>query len=228
MEFTGFSDSLVRFLGQLKRNNNREWFSRNKDRYEAEVREPVLAFIRAIGPKLEAKLPYIFVSDSKVGGSMMRVYRDTRFGGDKTPYKTNVGIHFRHERGKDAHAPGCWMHVEPGEFWLAAGLWKPDADSLAKIRTRIAEQTGQWLAARNDRRFRRHWELVGDSLKRPPRGFDPGHPCVEDLKRKDHLGFRDLGIDELYRHDVVDRVAELFAASRPYMKFLCDALDLPF
>ncbi|MGA2266324.1 MAG: TIGR02453 family protein [Phycisphaerae bacterium] len=228
MSFQGFDESLVRFLGQLKRHNNRSWFQRNKTRYEAEVREPTLAFIRAIAPKIEAVSPHIFVSDSKVGGSMMRPYRDTRFTGSKLPYKTNVGIHFRHERGLDAHAPGFWMHIEPGEFWLAVGLWKPDGSTLQKIRQCLVESPRPWLAARDDAGFQAVWQIIGDSLKRPPRGFDPGHPLIEDIKRTEFLGLCDLGIKELYRPDVVGRVAACYAASTPFMKFLCNALGLKF
>lgn len=226
MEFEGFDESLVRFLAQLKRNNNRPFFQRNKARYEAQVREPVLAFIRAIAPRIEELSPCILVSDSKVAGSMMRPYRDTRFSRSKLPYKTNVGIHFRHERGEDAHAPGLWMHIEPGRFWLAVGMWRPDAETTDKVRQQIAVQPEQWLAARDEAGFRAVWQIVGDSLQRPPRGFDGNHPLIEDIKRKEFLGFRDLGMAELYRPDVVDRVAGCYAAARPFLKFLCQALEL--
>jgi uncharacterized protein (TIGR02453 family) len=228
MEFTGFDRRLIRFLGQLKRNNERDWFIRNKPRYEQEVREPTLAFIRAIAPKIEAISPFILVSDSKVADSMMRPYRDARFTSDKQPYKTNVGIHFRHERGDTAHAPGLWMHIEPREFWLAVGMWRPDADALRMVRQRIVEHPEEWLAARDDRKFRAAWEIVGDSLKRPPRGFDPAHPLIEDIKRTEFLGLRDLGMQELYRDNLVDRVAGYYAAAAPFVKFLCAALELRF
>ena len=226
--FEGFNRRLVRFLAELKRNNNRPWFQRNKERYEAEVREPVLAFIRAIAPGIERISPYILVSDSKVAGSMMRPYRDTRFSGGKQPYKTNVGIQFRHGEGQDAHAPGLWMHVEPGEFWLAVGMWRPDAEALEKVRRRIAERPADWLAARDDRGFRAVWDVVGDSLKRPPRGYDPAHPLIDDIRRKEFLGFRNMGMDELYRGDIVPRVAKCYAAAKPFLRFLCAAMELPF
>ena len=159
---------------------------------------------------------------------MMRPYRDTRFTAGKEPYKTNVGIHFRHERGETAHAPGFWMHISPGEFWLAVGMWRPEAEPLAKVRDHIAECPDQWLAARDDKGFRAVWELAGRSLKRPPRGFDPAHPCIEDIRRTEFLGFRELGRTERSRRDVGDRVAGFYAASRPFMEFLCDALGVRF
>jgi len=228
MKFQGFHESLVKFLGQLKKNNNRSWFERNKLRYESEVRAPPLGFIRAIAPHIEKISPHILVSDSKVAGSMMRPYRDTRFTSGKEPYKHNVGSHFRHEQGPDAHAPGCWMHIEPREFWLAVGMWKPDPVSLQKVRQKIADSPKEWLAARKNPRFRKTWDIVGDTLTRPPRNFDPEHPLIEDIKRKEFLGFRDLGPKELYHPDVVARVSAWYAASKPFMKFLCSALDLDF
>jgi len=228
MTFEGFHESLVEFLSQLKRNNNRPWFARNKTRYEAEVREPVLAFIRAMAPKIERITRAIYVSDSKVGGSMMRPYRDTRFTAGKEPYKTNVGIHFRHERGETAHAPGFWMHIAPGEFWLAVGMWRPDAEVLEKVRRHLEQHPGEWLAARDEKGFRRVWEVVGDKLKRPPRGFDPACPLIEDLKRTEFLGFRTMGMRQLYRPDVAQRVAACYAAAKPFMRFLCDALEIRF
>ena len=144
MEFQRFEPSLGKFLKDLKKNNNRPWFQANKDRYEREVLEPALAFIRAMGPKLRKISPFFVASDSRVGGSLMRIYRDTRFGKDKTPYKTNVGIQFRHERGRDVHAPGFYVHLEPGECFLALGVWKPDRDALELIRQAILERPEPW------------------------------------------------------------------------------------
>jgi uncharacterized protein (TIGR02453 family) len=159
---------------------------------------------------------------------MMRPYRDTRFSPSKAPYKTNVGIQFRHGEGETAHAPGFWMHIEPAQFWLAVGMWRPESARLAEVRRRIVEAPDEWVAARDEKRFRDVWKMVGHSLKRCPRGFEADHPLIEDLKRTEYLGFRDMTIDALYRPDLVDRVADVFAASRPYVKFLCDALRLPF
>ena len=223
-----FDDSLVRFLAQLKKNNNRAWFAANRTRYEAQVREPVLAFIRAIAPRIEAISRHIYVSDAKVGGSMMRPYRDTRFSPSKLPYKTNVGIQFRHERGEDAHAPGFWINIEPGEFWLAAGIWRPDGATTDKVRQAIVESGDDWLAARDDAGFRAQWSIVGDSLQRPPRGYDATHPLIVDLKRKEWLGLRDAGIESLYRSDLIDFVSSAFAATTPLMRFLCEALGMRF
>ena len=119
MEFQTFSPTLFQFLKQLARNNNRAWFTENKARYETEVREPSLAFIRAFRPRLKKISEYFTAIDRRSDGSLMRVYRDTRFHGAGEPYKTNVGIQFRHEFGRDIHAPGFYVHLEPGACFLA-------------------------------------------------------------------------------------------------------------
>jgi uncharacterized protein (TIGR02453 family) len=218
----------MRFLGQLKRNNNKDWFATNKSRYEQEVLFPALAFVEAFQPRLKRISPFFRAVPKRVGGSVMRIYRDTRFARDKTPYKTNLGIHFRHELGKDVHCPGFYVHIEPGECFLGAGIWHPDNSALGRIRSAIDENPAGWKRARDNNRFRSHFELAGDSLKRPPRGFDDGHPYVEDLKRKDHIGVKSLQPAAVSEAEFMDEVATAFASSRSYMRFLCDALRVPF
>ncbi|OHB79616.1 MAG: TIGR02453 family protein, partial [Planctomycetes bacterium RBG_16_64_12] len=168
MQFRRFEPTIFQFLEELADNNNRPWFHQNKWRYDCEVLEPCLAFIRAFEPRLKKVSRFFVASDRRVGGSLMRVYRDTRFSKDKTPYKTNVGIQFRHEFGRDVHAPGFYVHIAPEECFLAVGVWRPDRESLSQIRQAIVNESDRWRRARNDRRFCEHFELVGDSLKRPP------------------------------------------------------------
>ena len=158
----------------------------------------------------------------------MRVYRDTRFGRDKTPYKTNVGIQFRHEMGRDVHAPGFYVHLEPGAHFIGIGLWRPEPAALQRIRQHIADHAGAWKRARDARSFGGRFELAGASLVRPPRGFDPDHRYIEDLKRKDFIARRPLSDAEILAPDFVDRVMADFSASKPFMRFLCKALDIPF
>jgi len=229
MAFNGFPADAVRFLAELARSNNRVWFQANKDRYEQSIRGPALAFIEAMAGPLERVSRHIYADPSPTGGSLMRIYRDTRFSPDKTPYKTNIGIQFRHERGDDVHAPGLYFHIDPKECFLACGMWRPPADALAAIRARIAEHPDIWLAARDNKAFVKVWGRVsGETLKRPPRGFDLDHPCIEDIKRKDFLGVLDLPRADMSLPKLPNQVAKAFAAGTPLMKFLCDALGLPY
>ena len=226
--FSEFQPSLVHFLGQLSRNNNRTWFQKNKARYEQEVLEPSLAFIRVFAPRLKKISKYFVANDSRVGGSLMRIYRDTRFAKDKTPYKMNVGIQFRHEMGKDVHAPGFYVHIAPDERFLGIGLWCPATDALTKIRNSIVEEPAKWKRARDNKKFREHFELAGERLKSAPRGFDKEHPLIEDLKFKSFCGTTMLGEKDVLSDTFIDDVANSFAASRPLMRFLCEALHIPF
>ena len=134
---------LFTFLAELKDNNDREWFQANKARYEERVKAPLLAFIAGFDERL-ARLSAHYVADPRpVGGSLFRIYRDVRFSKDKSPYKTAAGIHFRHERGKDAHAPGYYLNLEPGECFAACGLWMPASAQAQQIRAAIdADQSG--------------------------------------------------------------------------------------
>ncbi|MBM4203096.1 MAG: DUF2461 domain-containing protein [Gammaproteobacteria bacterium] len=226
--FKGFPAETLKFLDQLAANNRREWFDDNKDRYEFLVREPALDFITAMEKPLTAIAPHFVAVPKKVGGSLMRVYKDTRFSRDKTPYKTNIGIQFRHETGKDVHAPGYYVHIESGECFLGVGLWHPDAEPLAAIRTRIAERSGEWLKIRDQKAFASSFQLGGSTLTRPPRGFGADHPAITDIKRKDFIAGHDFGAESIFSADLVKQVAATFKTASPFMKFLCQALDLPF
>ena len=227
-KFTGFPPALFEFLEELADHNERPWFLQNKHRYEHCVRRPALAFIRAFRPRLAKISEFFLASDRPVGGSLLRIYRDTRFSKDKTPYKTNVGIQFRHQWGQDIHAPGFYVHLEPGECFLAAGVWRPDRETLAAIRQAIADRPDAWCRAVSGRRFQALWTLEGDALRRPPKGFPPDHPCIDDLKRTDYIAVADVEEADTYRPEFVDQVARAFAAARPFMQFLCQALQWPF
>ena len=143
-----FQPELFDFLRQLKRHNNRDWFAKNKQRYEEVVRDPALMFIASFGPHLHKLSPH-FVADPRPSrGSLFRIYRDTRFSADKRPFKTHVGIHFSHASGKDAHAPVFYLHLEPENPFAAAGVWHPDNSALTKIRTAIVAEPEQWAKVR--------------------------------------------------------------------------------
>lgn len=223
-----FTPSTLDFLRLLSANNNREWFQDNKHHYEEQVRTPALALIEDIAPALQLISPRFRAIPKKVGGSLMRVYRDTRFAKDKTPYKTNIGIHFRHEAGKDVHAPGYYLHIEPDEFFLGAGIWRPNSKALGMIRDRICDKGDQWLAARDDVGFSHSYSLSGDSLKNPPRGFPKDHPHLQDLKRKDFIALCELTIDDILSSNLIEDTVERFDRATPYMQFLCKALEVGF
>lgn len=226
--YAGFDESTIRFLRELERNNNREWFKANKARYEEQVLDVALRFIQSMQEPLAKIAPHFVAVPTRVGGSLMRVYRDTRFSKDKLPYKTNIGIQFRHEQAKDVHAPGYYVHIEPGNVFLGAGMWRPDAEPLLAIRQRIADKPGEWQRAIQDKTFRRHFHLGGESLKRPPRGFDAEHAHIDDIKRKSFIAVKEMAPAGCVKPRFQQQVETAFRAATPYMRFICKAVAVPF
>lgn len=223
-----FGSGLFRFLKDLKANNDREWFQKNKARYEDELKEPALEFISLFGPRLRKISPHFRAIPKATGGSLFRIYRDTRFSKDKTPYKTHLGIHFRHKQAKSVHTPGFYLHIEPGEAFVGLGIWHPESPALRSIREAIVDDPAAWKRAKNAKRFREVFELSGDSLTRPPRGFDPEHPLIEDIKRKDFIGVTRLTQKQALAPDFLDTFSETCRAGAPLVRWLCGALDVPF
>jgi uncharacterized protein (TIGR02453 family) len=223
-----FTRRTFTFLSALAENNDRLWFEEHRQEYEDHVRGPALDFISDMAKVLPSISPHFRAVPKKAGGSLMRVQRNLRFSRDKTPYKTNIGIQFRHELARDVHAPGFYLHIEPGECFVGAGLWRPEPDALLRIRQAIAEHGEEWVAVRDDRRFRRHFTLSGETLVNVPRGFARDHPLAGDLRRKDFVGLAKLGRAEVLSGDLVALSAERFRAAAPVMRFLCAALALRF
>jgi len=157
-----FGPELFSFLEDLGANNDREWFAANKRRYEEHLLEPALAFIGEFAPRLEKISPHFRADARPSGGSLFRIYRDTRFSKDKSPYKTNVGLHFRHERAKDAHAPGYYLHIGPDEVFGGAGIWHPATDAANRIREAIVADRERWKRATRGGAFAKRLELGGD------------------------------------------------------------------
>ena len=142
-----FTPALFAFMRELREHNDRDWFKANKQRYEEDVREPAFAFISEFAGHLQEVAAHFVADPSPTGGSLFRIYRDTRFSKDKTPYKTHTGIHFRHEKAKDVHAPGFYLHLEPRNVFAAAGIWRPESATLGQIRDAIVREPEAWTGA---------------------------------------------------------------------------------
>ncbi len=223
-----FAPALFRFLRDLRKNNDRDWFLAPKEVYERDVREPALDFIAMFEPSLRRISAHLVADARPVGGSLFRIHRDVRFSKDKRPYKTHVGIHFRHEAAEGAHAPGFYLQLEPGDVFAAAGIWQPDGAVLADVRDAIAESPAAWRRAVRAREFASRWALAGESLVRVPRGYDPEHPFAEDLKRKSYIAHTGFTERDACAPDFAERLADAWRASAPLMRFLARALDLPW
>jgi uncharacterized protein (TIGR02453 family) len=217
-----FTPRFFKFLRDLKTHNARPWFESNRARYEADVKEPMLRFINDLGPGLRRISPHLVADPRPVGGSMFRIHRDIRFSRDKSPYKTGVGAHFQHAAAKHVHAPGFYLHIEPGRSSGGGGLWRPDAKPLKAVRDRIATRPGEWKSARA------RLDIEGETLKRVPAGYDAAHPFAEDLKLKDFTTGTEFSDSEVCAQNFMSRYLEVARAAAPLMQFLTKALQLPW
>ncbi len=224
---TYFSPALFKYLRELKANNQREWFQDNKSRYEDQIKEPALQFIAAFSRPLSRISSEFQAVPKAVGGSLFRIYRDVRFSKDKTPYKTHVGIHFRHRQHKDAHAPGFYLHLADEGCFVGAGIWRPQPAEARKIRAGIAARATEWKRSTSGN-FKNHFAFSGDSLVRPPKGFDADHVLIEDLKRKDFIGIASVSKKLVTSKTLLEEFAQLCVAAKPVVRSLCRSLDLPF
>ena len=226
MAHAHFSDDLFEFLHELRLNNDREWFQAQKARYQSVVLEPMAEFVTEFGDRLPTISAH-FVADPRAhGGSIFRIYRDVRFSKDKSPYKTHAALHFRHETGREVHGPGFYLHLAPGEVYAGVGIWRPATATLTKIRDAIVAHPGRWTQAISDKEFTETFALEGESLKRPPRGYDPDHPHIDDLKRKDFVAATEFTQDDATSPDFIDRYADACRTATPFMEFLTTAVGL--
>lgn len=215
-----FTPAFFTFFEELKLHNDRDWFTANKGRYERDVRDPFLTFIRDLGPKLATVSPR-FVADPKpVGGSLFRIFRDTRFSKDKTPYKTAAGAQFRYEGGKDVHGPGWYLHLAPEEVFMGGGLWHPEPELLRGVRAAIVEDPDRWARAKAG------LSLGGESAKRVPAGYPADHPHADDLRRKDFVTMREVPRESVFEDDFLDRFVDRCRETAPLMEFLTRSVGL--
>ncbi|WP_020409233.1 DUF2461 domain-containing protein [Hahella ganghwensis] len=227
--FSAFSPSFLSFFNDLVDNNNRDWFNGNKDRYREDVQQPLVSFIEAMEPELMKVSPY-FVADSRLnGGSIFRIYRDTRFSKDKTPYKTHASAQFRHQFYKNVHTPGFYVHFGTDKLICGGGIWMPEPKTLLKIRERIRDKPEQWEQVLSNKKLLKvHGGVSGESLSRPPRGFSVDEPHIEDIKRKSFFAMTEYPANQAEQPGLVKNVAGAFAAAGPLVQFLCEAMDVPY
>lgn len=226
-----FKPAVFAFLRELEANNDKLWWEANKDRYVETIREPARDFIADFGGRLQGISPH-FTGDTRTnGGSLMRPYRDLRFSNDKTPYKTNVGIQFRHEMGKDVHAPGFYIHLEPTQSFIGVGMWHPETKVARAIRQAINEDPNGWSQVAHSRGFASVWSLGGhedDRLKRLPKDLDPEHPHTDDLRLKSFMAGARITQKTATSAGFSDDLYAMFEKAAPFTRFLCEAIGVPF
>jgi len=223
-----FTDHTFKFLRALARHNERAWFQAHKAQFQEHVRDPALRLVADLQPVLREVTAHYRADPKPVGGSLFRIQRDTRFANDKTPYKTHAGIRFFHERGRDAEAPSFYLHVQPGNCFMAAGFWHPEPPTLRRLRQFIHDNPAAWTAATRSPAFRRKYELGGDSLVRPPHGYAADHPLIDDLRRKSFVALAAIEDGVVTGPRLRQAVGAHFKGLAPLVDYLCAGLDLEF
>ncbi len=223
-----FTPATFRFLRALDKHNERTWFHAHKADYERHVREPFLQLISDMEAPLKAISPHYRADPRKVGGSLFRIYRDVRYSNNKLPYKPWQGARFAHERRREIEAPSFYLHIQPGECFAGGGMWQPEPDALKHIRQFIVDNPATWKRAVTSRAFRAHLQLGGRSLIRPPRGYDPEHELIDDLKRKDFVASTQFSEELACSAELLPWVVATFRHAAPLVDYLCAAQDLEF
>ncbi len=226
---TYFSERSFKFLRGLARHNEREWFHAHKADYEQYVRGPFLALIADLQPALLEVSAHYRADPKTVGGSLFRIHRDTRFSGNKAPYKTWQGARFFHERSRELEAPSFYLQLQPGHCFIGVGLWHPEPDTLRRVRQFIVDNPGSWAAAAHGAAFRKRYDLDdSEMLVRPPRGYPADFVHLEDLRRKNHVALRSLDDATMTGPRLLSTLARDFQQLSPFADYLCAALDLEF
>lgn len=223
-----FSKATFKFLRDLAANNNRAWFTANKSRYEDVLRQPFLRLISDLQAPL-AKISTHYLADPRPqGGSLFRIYRDTRFAHDKTPYKTWSGARFAHERRREIESPSFYVHIQPRNCFAGGGIWHPEPATLKKFRDFLADNPAAWKKATHTKAFRERFEFQGESLKRAPRGFDPEHELIDDIKRRNFAAGRGFADAIACSTELRPLLIDTFKRSAPMIDYLCAAVGLEF
>lgn len=221
-KFAGFPPTTLRFLAQLEKNNNREWFEKNKDRYEAEVKAPMLELVSALSANMVDFAPDYIPEPKK---AVFRIYRDVRFSKDKRPYKTNIAASFWRQNLPKNESASFYMHLDNKEVLLAAGIYMPPAELLRAMRLHVEENHEKLRSIVEDKKRKKlAGELQGESAARLPKGFPPGHPAEDLLKRKMFLYWIALPPKDAESPKFLTEVSKRFAAMAPLVEFLNEPL----
>ena len=223
--FTGFTPDAMQFLVDLAFNNERAWFQARKADYERLLKEPLEALCADLAVEF-AKRGVPLRADPK--SSPFRIYRDTRFSKDKTPYKTNVAASFpwlgdggATSDGQSERHGGGYFHMSPEGSYMGGGMWHPEPARLAAYRKQIDEHPRDALAALEDPKFLARFEPVhGDEYKRVPAPYPADHPHAGLLKLKDVTFGREVSTDEVFSPSLPAKLANDYAAAVPVMRWL--------
>jgi uncharacterized protein (TIGR02453 family) len=219
-----FKTSTFKFLKDLKKNNNKAWFEKNKSGYldaKEDAEHFVEQLIEGLG-KIDADIAPLHAKDCTY-----RIYRDVRFSGDKTPYKTHMGAYLN-KGGKKVPTAGYYFHAEPGRNMIGGGLWMPLPAELSKVRQEIDYNFAEWTKILGERRFKKYFSEgldQGEVLSRPPKGYDAENPAIAFLKLKSFVVTRKLTDEQMLSRSLLKEALSAFGAMREFVYFLNRSLE---
>lgn len=211
------SPKIFDFLKKLTKNNNREWFTENKNLY-TEAQENIISFLEELIKEMSEFDAELGKIDAKK--SLFRIYRDTRFSKDKTPYKTNFGASLG--MGKGSQKGGYYLHLEPGKSFIAGGIYMPESSVLKTLRKEISVYGQDFIKLLNDKEFKKYFPELDqdDKLKKVPQGFEKEDPMAEYLKLKSFIVVYDLKDDEITDKNAAENLSKIFKVMKPLNDFL--------
>lgn len=220
--FPGFPAEGIEFLRELKENNDREWFTPRKSIFEEKVRAPMIELVRAVHGEMLRFAPQHVGDPAK---SIFRIYRDTRFSKDKTPYKTHIASVLGRNGHEKNHGAGYYFSVGAHEIEVGAGVWAPEPPALLALRQGIAEMHEEFRETFETPKVRKLMGgLYGESATRVPKGFDAEHPAADLLKRKHYVLFANLDPALGTSPKLMGEVVKRFEAVAPFVNFINDKL----
>lgn len=224
-----FSRHSLAFLQALAANNRRDWFERHKADYHTHVKAPFQRLLQDLAAPLAA-ISNAFHSDPRGnGGSLFRIHRDTRFSGDKSPYKPWQGARLYHSRRRHVPAPAFYLHVQPGASFVAAGLWHPDTATQRRVRQFIFDNPASWGRAVHAPEVTARFAYGSEEkLARPPAGFPKDFPYLDDLRERNFILLRPLDDAAITAPELLATLSHDLQQLAPFVDYLCAALDLEF
>jgi uncharacterized protein (TIGR02453 family) len=215
-------EQTIKFLKQLKKNNNREWFEKNKPVY-LKAKEEYEGLVHQVITNITKFDPP--VAGLEAAKATFRIYKDVRFSKDKTPYKSNFGASLN-PGGKKSMLAGYYMHAEPGNSFLAGGCYMPEPDKLAALRQEIDYNYADFKKILNQASFKKYFDGISDEgkLVNPPKGYDKENPAVEVLKNKHFIVVHNIDDTILLRADFPKYAASVFKAMHPFILFLRETM----
>lgn len=214
---------ILSFLRSLRNHNDRVWFNEHKERYlriksqTEKLTEQLIAGVATFDPEAARLRP----SDC-----LYRIYRDTRFSADKTPYKTHIGIYINPPYGKKSPRCGYYFHIEPDNVMVAGGAWCPEGELLKAIRQDIYDNVDEYLEIIENTEFKKHFSSVGENLlKTAPKGFPKDWPHIELIKPRDFTAYSPIDKEDLLADNIVEKVVERMKLLKPLNDFFNYTID---